>query len=425
MLQERLGRPVAIALLLALIASIGIRGVVPALQRVDSDFPGYFTSAKIVADGGDVSRLYDAPWFRAQIRHYQVGDPGEGKFQPFPPPTALLLLPVTRLAPLNALRAVTVVNLICLIISIYALSRMFSWSWLGAALFVLLSQQAIISGLRFGQPYMVVSLFCILGYWAYIRGRHVLAGICFGLFVPIKYFPIVYLAYFACRKNWKLALSGAATIAAITLVSVAVLGWSIHWQFVTSVLGNHLIGDLPLQGKFAASYQSFDALFHRLFIFDAAGNPMPWIALPQLASIAIVITKGAILVATLVALVRLQRAGGATGVALSVGLLGVTTLLLAPATATYHMALLWLPVALLIAHPSAGRPSALQLAILGAYVLLIGFIPYGHTGRWEGIGLMTVLAFPRLFLLSALFIASLRHLRQSTPSLARDAPYVA
>jgi hypothetical protein len=36
--------------------------------------------------------------------------------------------------------------------------------------------------------------------------------------------------------------------------------------------------------------------------------------------------------------------------------------------------------------------------------IVIGFIPYGHTFPFEGRGALTVLAFPRLFLMLALFV---------------------
>ena len=116
-------RPVALLLFVALAFVIASRGMVPAMSKIDSDFPNYFTAAKIVADGGDVERLYDNSWFQGQMRRYQIGKPSEGKFAPFPPPTALLLVPLTRLEPLNALRVMTGVSTLCLVCSTILLAR--------------------------------------------------------------------------------------------------------------------------------------------------------------------------------------------------------------------------------------------------------------------------------------------------------------
>src|SRR5579862_3867441 len=88
-----LSRALAILLFVPLAAILVARGIAPALTRVGTDFPSYLTAAEIVVDRGPVDRLYDDAWFQDQMRRHGVGDPSEGKFAPFPPPTALLLTP--------------------------------------------------------------------------------------------------------------------------------------------------------------------------------------------------------------------------------------------------------------------------------------------------------------------------------------------
>ena len=397
-------RPAALLLFVALTLVLAARGVVPALSKVDTDFPNYFTAAKIMADGGDTDRLYDNGWFQDQMRRYQIGKASAGEFKPFPPPTALLLVPLTRLQPLNALRVLTCVSVLCLVCSISLLAKILSWSLVDSAVFVLLSGYATLNALRFGQPYILVSLSCILGYYAHLKRRPLLAGICFGLFTPIKYFPVIILIYFAFRKEWKVVLGGAAAILMVTSVSVGVLGWKIHEDFLTSVLGNHLIAKLDLQDPFTASYQSFDSLLRRLFIYDATLNPRPLWVLPRLYSVGLIVTKVSIFLAAIATLVKLARSGAAGTTGLSIGILGIFTLLLAPATATYHFVLLWLPVGLVIHCFFRESAPLYAYFVLGAYSL-IGFFPYGHAYRFEGRGGLTVLAYPRLFLLLAIFMA--------------------
>src|SRR5580698_8146206 len=94
----------AAVVLAGLTAVLLVKGILPAMSGLNTDFPNYLTAAKIVADGGPAERLYDIPWFQEQMRRYRIGNPSEGKFAPFPPPTALLLVPLARLAPLDALR---------------------------------------------------------------------------------------------------------------------------------------------------------------------------------------------------------------------------------------------------------------------------------------------------------------------------------
>jgi Glycosyltransferase family 87 len=391
---------VVIALTMVLFA----KGIVPAMSKLDTDFPNYLTAATIVADGGPADRLYDTSWFQEQMRRYRIGVPSEGKFSPFPPPTALLLLPLTRLQPIDALRVVTLCSLLSLIVSIVLLAKVLSWRLLDTAIFVLLSGYAVVTGLRFGQPYILVSLSCILGYYAYLERRPLLAGICFGLFAPIKYFSVPLLAYFAFRKQGKLALSGVMTILLVAVASIVTLGWRIHASFL-SILGNHLVGRLAMQDPFTATFQSFDTLFRRLFIFDSTSNPLPLWSMPGLQAAGTVVTKLALCAAALATLVKLAR-NGIGAVAPSIGILGILTLLLAPATATYHFALLWLPVGLLIQFALQKRATGCAYFILGTYAL-IGVFPYGLTAGFEGRGGLSVLAYPRLWLLLAMFMACL------------------
>jgi hypothetical protein len=404
-------RAVALVLLGMLTTFVVVRGIVPALTRVDSDFPGYLTAARIVADHGHTERLYDIPWFQEQMRRYGIGKPSEGKFQPFPPPTALLLVPVASLEPLDALRVVTAVSAVCLIGSIVLLSRILAWTLIDTALLVMLSGWAVVNAFRLGQPYIFVALSCIAGYYAYLRSRLWIAGMCFGLFTTVKYFPVVMLGYFAFRKRWRIVAGGTLTILVVMLASVAILGWSLHEQFLTSVIGNHLIGQLSMQDPFTATFQSFDSLFRRLFVFDATENPHPWMIAPVLHPAAVVVTKGAILLATIATLVGLWRAPDATAPA--IGLLGLVTLLLSPGTGTYHLVLLWLPVGLLLDY-LLRQGSRGAYFLLGSYAL-IGYFPYGYTRGFEGRGVLTVLAYPRLFLLLAMFVACVYCLWNRTP----------
>jgi len=412
-------------MLVGLAAFVSSKGVVPALSGIDADFPGYFTAARIVVDGQDTQRLYDDDWFREQIRRYGLESAkNPGKFAPFPPPTALLLVPLARCEPLTALRIVTVVSVLCIICSIFLLARILAWNPVDSALFILSSGLAIVGGLRCGQPYILISTFCILGYYLYLERRPLLAGICLGLFVPIKYFPVIILAYLAFRKEWKVLLGGALAIAGVALVSIGVLGWKVHEIFFLSVFGNHLTGRLSLQDQavpFTAVYQSFDTLFDRLFVFDPARNPQPLLAAPILRTVGLIAVKGSILLAAVAALIKLAREQTSSAAAPSVGILGILLFVIAPATATYTCALLWLPVALLISYFLAKGARMPAYFILGVYVL-VGFIPYQYTYPFEGRGGLSLLAYPRLFLLVAMFIGCVYFIAYPRPSGQWDAP---
>jgi hypothetical protein len=412
-------------LLAALAGYLLLKGVIPAFTAVTDDFPTYFTGASIVSNGEDTGRLYDGAWFREHARRYGVGArTNPGGFKPFPPPTALLLVPLTGFQPLTALRIVAVFDLLLLICAAWLVSRIFRWRVIDSALFVLLSGWALHTGVRFGQPYILVSTCCLLGYLLYLERRPWLAGLCLGVFTPIKYYPVVMLAGFAAHRRWRVLLGGSGAIAAVVLVSIGLLGWKVHRIFLQDVLFNHLAGHINPGPAFPATFQSFDSLFSRLFIFDAVQNPHPVVATALAATVAIVTTKGLLVLAALVAVTRLARETGANAIGPTIGILGVLTLLIAPASGTYAFVLLWLPVALLVQYFLSERARVPAYLVLGAYVL-IGFIPYGHTLAFEGRGALGVLAYPRLFLLLAMFGVCFCAIVRPRPLDERAAPLVA
>jgi hypothetical protein len=394
-----LALPVSVILLAYLL----VRGVLPAMSRVDGDFANYYTAARIVCRHQDVDRLYDDAWFQSQVREQGFGPQATGKFSPFPPPTALLLVPLAWLGPLDAQRVLTMLSLLALAASILLLSRTLAWPVPVAATFILLSGYAIVGALRLGQPYILVSCACLLGYRLYRQGWLLLGGASLGVFVPVKYFPVVFLGAPAMQRCWRVLAGAALAVLLVALLSVATLGWPIHAQYLHSVLGAHLTAHLSQQGEFSASFQSFDMLYRQLFMFDAAENPHPWIDAPALAPLASALTKIAALLAVGATLWRNRRLPEDGSTALVSSLLGLTGMLLAPATATYHWVLLWLPVALLL-NVCAREGRCAVVAIIICCYTLVGFFPYRLTLPFEGAGLASVLAFPRLALLLVLWL---------------------
>jgi len=397
-----LSRTVKFLLLAVLAAHLLLRGVIPAFTAITDDFPEYFTSATIVRQGGDAAKLYDGEWFRGQTRQYGVGNgKNPGEFRPYPPSTAVLLVPLTGFKPLTALRIVTVASLACLIGSMLLLSRIFAWELLDSALFVLASGWGLQTGLRFGHPYIFISTSCLLGYYLYVKRMPGLAGLCLGLFVPIKYYPLSLLAAFGLRRQWRVVMGGGIAIAVVVSVSIGMMGWQVHRIFLEDVLFNHLAGHVEPGPRFIANFQSFDTLFDRLFIFDPVRNPHPVLDAPPVRAAAVLSTKGLLVLAAVAALIKLARGATAGTIAPTIGILGILALLIAPGSGTYAFVLLWLPVALLIDYFLSEGARVPAYLILCAYVL-IGFIPYGYTYPFDGRGALTVLAFPRLFLMLAM-----------------------
>jgi hypothetical protein len=122
-------------------------------------------------------------------------------------------------------------------------------------------------------------------------------------------------------------------------------------------------------------------------------------------------------------LVRLDRRRLPDAAAVSLGIIGVISMLLAPATASYHFVLLWLPVGLLAGYLIRERAGALAACVIVMYTL-IGFFPYKFTMSLDGRGALSVLAYPRLFLLLAILVVCLRFIWHRADPAAEPARMV-
>jgi hypothetical protein len=129
--------------------------------------------------------------------------------------------------------------------------------------------------------------------------------------------------------------------------------------------------------------------------------------------------KLALLLVTARALLRLRASEPARAINVAIGLLGVLALLLAPATASYHTVLLWLPAGLLLAELRRERRWRSACLLLGCYVVM-GFYPPRFTTPFEHAGLDAVLAYPRLWLLLGMLLAGLSAVRGA----ARERPAI-
>lgn len=394
-------RTLALVLLEALlVAFLLIRGVIPAFSSLNTDFPNYYTAGRIVLSGGDVNRLYDDRWFQTQIA--AEGIPLQGKFSPFPPVTALLFVPLALAAPLTALRILTVVNLIALAASVVLLSRTARVSLHAALLIVLFSGIGLANCLRFGQLYILLAFFLLLGFKFFRDGRAIAAGVCFGIWIPVKYYPAAFLIYFLMKKEWRLLVSATAAALAVVVVGIAKMGWEIHRQYLATVLGSHLSGELSLQSPFSPVFQSFSSLYRSLFLEDPVLHPHALIPSPLLYWLFMYGTLAVVMSIAVRAIVHARRIGDDGGITLS--LLGLLPLLLAPATATYHTVLLWLPAGLLAARLMELKDPMPKLA-LGSLYFVLGFIPYSVFLRFYDKGVLMVLAYPRLLVFLAAFSA--------------------
>src|SRR5260370_26216034 len=144
-------------LIVGLSALLFYKGILPAWNSIHSDFANYYVSAKLISAGLDApEKLYDNDWFQSKINEYGIKT--RGKFAPFPPLTAFIMLPLTFLEPLTAQRTFTILNLLFLGMGILVLKRITQWPWEHAVLSWLLLGWGLTNNIAFGQLYLIIGV---------------------------------------------------------------------------------------------------------------------------------------------------------------------------------------------------------------------------------------------------------------------------
>lgn len=135
---------------------------------------------------------------------------------------AVLLAPVKGLDPTAALWAWGGVQaLLLLALFAFPLRRLLPLDWRATALyaFVFASSVPLLHNAKWGQVSVLLVLAVLACFHAYQRGWPVLAGTCLAFAAAIKYYPIVFLAYFLARRDARVVLS---TVLAGLLFFVAI-----------------------------------------------------------------------------------------------------------------------------------------------------------------------------------------------------------
>lgn len=379
-------------------------GVLPAWRGVEGDFSNYYLGSRLLLEGHEPVRLYDDVWFSA--RHRAHGFSGAGKFSSFPPVTAFVMLPLAVFDPLTAQRLWLLVNSVLLAVHVLLLRRLIGWSSMPALLLIFALGLGLTNQLRFGQLYLLISALCLQAYLLLRQHRDGLAGALFALAAMLKYFPLIYIAVLAGHRRWRV-LAGAAGIGFfVWLAELRVFGVGGYVHFLRHTLLPHLDGVLSLQGGYPLAFQSLNSLLRRLFVFDPVANPLPVFDWPPGYHFG----KAIFFIAVLGSLgwqwCRLRGWPPDDALALRLAVFALGAFVLLPASATYHMVLLLLPLSLLLATGKSALPRWAVVSILGCYTA-IGFIPYSWFYRLADSPITLPLAYPRLWLLAVLYCVTL------------------
>ncbi|HUI30874.1 MAG TPA: glycosyltransferase 87 family protein [Candidatus Acidoferrales bacterium] len=390
-------------LVLALLIGLLLFNCYRAVKSPAGDFANYYTASRLaITDSLNDVRLYDHFEFQKQIERYFHGT--LGSFIPFPPSTALLMIPLAWLPPNSARDIFILVNMLVLCTMIVVLGRFTGISLMPLSILVLLDGFSLWSNFREGQVYLILTLLILLAFAAEKKGRHLLAGVLFGVVLPIKYITFLYVAYFFLRRRYRIVMGAALSALSIFLAGFFLTGLKLNEFYLTNILPRHLAGEI--QNPFAVNFQSFNSLLNRLLVNNASLNPHPIFNSPLLA----------LWLTSFISLIFLSLViSGSRSVAwrsehnrvlYDCSLITLFGLVTSPASASYHLVLLIIPMAfvtsLILSKENREGKDYLRkrFALLAATYIAINLVPF----QWlYGLPILQLFAYAKLFLLVIFF----------------------
>lgn len=400
-------------LLLVLLAAMFLwRGLLPAWRSLNTDFPNYYLAARLYRQGYALNRVYDWIWFQRQKDHAGI-EPRIVEFIPSTPYAALVVLPFAALPPLQAKQRWLALNLLLLVLSGCLLSRMTTLGPRRVALLAFLAVIPLRNNFLYGQEHVALLFLLTLGAWLYLEGHTASSGVALAFAAALRIYPGFFVFYFLRKKQWRATLALLLAGAGLGLVAIWLFGFPAVRNYVVEVLPRAFKGEDI--NPYDVHWDSFTALARRLFVAEPEMNPHPLAHLPAVYAILQPLIE-ALLFATFLWLMRSSRSEPARE-KLEFG--GYVALLLVMSThpAAYHFCVLILAVVLVTDSLLRFERGKHAVVIVVLYILVC--LPLQRFTPGAPAGWHAMLAFPRVYTMTALWLMLLWTLARTAPTPLR------
>ena len=374
-------------------------GIYKSWGMIKNDFPNYYVSSQILVQQKSYSILYNDKQFNHEVNNFGIVQ--DSKFSQYPPLTAVIMIPLTGFDPLTAKNIWTVFNMLVLVSCLFLVKHIFSISFTDTFFIFSLTGYSMINNFAFGQFYLVLLLLILLSVYSAEKGYASTAGFLLGFAAVIKIIPVVIIIWFLISGKRKAAIFSVFSALLFLLIECIIFGTEISSQYWLSILPGHLNSNLILQSPYAFSFQSWNSLLMNLFVYNSQFNPEPLYNSIFLFTFLKFIIYSVIAVLVILNLRLMKNTVTETTADERFQILLIGSLLLLPASATYHFVLLAIPAAIIIKSASY---SIEQKSFQFLMIFLIGFIPLNHVNQFHLTGFWTIFHYPRLICLSLLFI---------------------
>lgn len=382
-------------------------GIIPGFKHLNSDFPNYYTSSKLVMEKKSMDSLYHDSWFQNKIIATGINE--KGKFSPFPPPTVLVMLPIVHFSPIYAKRIWTLINCVLFFVSIWIIKKIADCNFISAGNLLLLSGIALANNFYLGQVYLLVLVLVLAGYLYLKQGKPVSGSMLVAVATALKYFPVVYFLPFLKKRT---VIWFALTLIALYGVSFFLIGRNAASDFVEGIFFQHLNGSLSSQSPYSWQFQSLNSLLLNIFVFHPAKNPYPLINVPVAFYIFKWVITALVVLPAALYINRLKAHKNFKEWCIIITSSSVFVLL--PATSTYHLSFLVLALILLIKLSyNAGNEKLCLLPVI--FFTCAGFIPFLLENIFEMQAIPVFLRYTRLYFVILFFAGVIGAARKVYP----------
>ncbi len=312
---------------------------IPSVQKINTDFPNYYVSSNMYLDGKDMKTAYDNVEFNRQLLMYGINDQIVS-YTPYPPLTALIMLPIAKLTPLDAKLWWNIFNLLVLLACIAILAKITQLDFFKCGLIFFLSGFALANNFMFGQVYLLVLLFLLLGMYFMQQDKDILSALFIALSIVLKFYTIFFIFLFIFKKKYKLLVYTIVFTALIYVPVVLLTGFDLNWFYFTTIMPR--LGDAWVGIVYAAEYQSWLSLLHRWFSYEPMLNPAPIFE----STFAFYILKYTYIFLILTLAISVLKSSR-DNLKLELSLFCITCLLLLPVNASYQFVVL-IPAAVIL-----------------------------------------------------------------------------
>ncbi len=376
-------------LLAILLLSFAARGFIPSWSHLDSDFPNYYLVARLYHQGYPIDRVYDWTWFQRQKDHAGIDRPLVG-FAPSTLTSALLVLPMASLPPLQANRCWLVVSLVFLSLSGVLLKLMTRLTWRRIGVLMFLAVAPLYSNFLLGQVHVVILFLVALAAWLYFRDWQFLSGVTLAGAAAVKIYPALFLFFLVVKRSWRAACGLALGTAGTTALSIYLFGADSCRTYLREILPWGLRGEII--DPYSTGWDSLNALLHRLFIAEPELNPTPAAHLPFLFSLLHAGIHAFIFIAFLWAITSKNTDPCREKLEWASYLF--LLLLLSSEPLPYHFVVIILTAVLAIDYLVARGQTRSAAIVTALYALVC--VPYDRLYRMNPSGWRSLLFFPRL-----------------------------